>query len=308
MHQGQQLHDATPLHHDLLEHPVVPAPPAGGRHSLEEWPEGRVIEKIRPPDERAPPVDADEMDSVAVEDGPAQARHFRGHLAAAPWVGVHRESARWHATGNPYVARLPALTVTAPEQRRRAHPVGRPVGKLRELPVNLVDQFARPGHGGTEEILACDLEDVEEGAVVALHHHADHRPAVKRFGSRVDPGDHEVQLPGRLVEVFAPQSRTRRLHGEVPGPGGEVRDTVQPPTAADHLLAVRDVLLVSLVRVIRLADDRVRVCECGVGSVHGAGSSRGYGRRLSIRRNVQFDRAPLPGCSVGIGQGAGLVP
>jgi len=179
--------------------------------------------------------------------------------------------------------------------------VGRPVGKQRELMVNLVDQFARSGQGGTEEVLTCDLEDVKERTVVALHHRADHWSAVERFGDRVDPGDHEAQLPGRLVEFLAPQSRTRRPYGEVPGPGGEVRDIVQPPTAADHLAAVRDVLLVPLVRVIRLTDDRAGVGEHGVRSVHGARSSRGRGRHLSIGRNVQFDRAPLRGCFEGIG-------
>lgn len=82
--------------------------------------------------------------------------------------------------------------------------MGRPVGQLRELQVNPVDQVARSGQGGAEEALARHLENVEEGSVVALHHHADQRSAVERLGGRVNPGDDKVQLPGRLIEFLAP--------------------------------------------------------------------------------------------------------
>jgi hypothetical protein len=101
-HKQQQLRDTAPLHHDLLEHLVVPAAPARGRHALEERSEGRVFEQIPSPQRRAFPVDADEMNGVAIEDGAAQARHLRRHR---PLVGRRgrkdRESACRHATGQP---------------------------------------------------------------------------------------------------------------------------------------------------------------------------------------------------------------
>lgn len=101
-HKQQQLHDTAPLHHDLLEHLVVRAPPARGRHSLEERSEGLVFEQVRSPQGRAFPVDADEVNGVAIENGAAQSRHLRRHRPLAGCRGRNdRESACRHATGQP---------------------------------------------------------------------------------------------------------------------------------------------------------------------------------------------------------------
>lgn len=133
-----------------------------------------------------------------------------------------------------------------------------PVRQLRELAVNLVDQLARAGQGGTEEVLACHLENVEESTFIALHHHADQRSAVKLLRSLVNSGHDEVQPPGRLVKLPALQSRATEIDREVPDPTCQVRDVVQPRTPADHLGAVGDVLLVSFVRVDRPAHHILR--------------------------------------------------